>query len=88
MDITRQCGQCGETKPFEDFYRDRTAKNGRSYRCKECHKKRVSEYKTTEEYKAKAREYQKKHYAKNKHKQEVYDKIKASFPESHALFVQ
>jgi len=88
MDTTRQCGQCGETKPFTDFYKDRTAKHGRSYRCKECHKKRVSEYKTTEEYKAKAKAYQKKRYAEHKLERERYNKIKSLIPELQVLSVQ
>lgn len=33
---TKRCPRCGETKPLEDFYRDRSSRDGRYSRCKTC----------------------------------------------------
>jgi hypothetical protein len=33
----RRCVICRETKPLEDFHKDKSRKEGRSYRCKTCH---------------------------------------------------
>jgi hypothetical protein len=32
----KTCVDCGEVKPFEDFYRNRGMKDGRANRCKAC----------------------------------------------------
>lgn len=32
----KECRKCGESKPLEDFYRDRSKKDGRGSYCKEC----------------------------------------------------
>lgn len=34
----KRCSMCGESKPLEDFYRDRREATGRSSRCKPCAK--------------------------------------------------
>lgn len=33
----KECRKCGETKPLGEFYRDRSRKDGRGSRCRECH---------------------------------------------------
>ena len=32
----KTCTKCGETKPLDDFYRDRSRADGRNPRCREC----------------------------------------------------
>lgn len=34
----KTCSLCGQAKPSQDFYRDRTRADGRTHRCKECDK--------------------------------------------------
>lgn len=34
---TKQCSRCGETKPAEDFYKDKRRSDGRASHCKPCH---------------------------------------------------
>jgi 5-methylcytosine-specific restriction endonuclease McrA len=35
------CSGCGEVKPLDQFYRDRSRPSGRQSRCKECERKRM-----------------------------------------------
>jgi len=32
----KRCSKCGEVKPLEEFHRDRSKKQGRRSRCREC----------------------------------------------------
>lgn len=32
----KRCSKCGETKPLDEFYKDKTAKGGYRYNCKGC----------------------------------------------------
>ena len=34
----KKCSKCGETRPLDEFYKDRTTKDGYKYRCKVCMK--------------------------------------------------
>jgi hypothetical protein len=52
----KQCGKCGITKSADDFYRDRTRKDGREWICKAC----------KEAYKRALREKKKKGYLTEK----------------------
>ena len=36
MTATKRCSKCGEVKPLEGFHRDRSKKQGRYSRCREC----------------------------------------------------
>jgi NAD-dependent SIR2 family protein deacetylase len=36
MTATKRCTKCGEVKPLEEFRRDRSKKQGRYSRCREC----------------------------------------------------
>ena len=36
MTETKRCSKCGEVKPLEGFHRDRSKKQGRYSRCREC----------------------------------------------------
>ena len=33
---TKRCRKCGETKPVDEFYRDRRKKDGMQFNCKDC----------------------------------------------------
>lgn len=42
---TKRCQRCGETKPLDDFHRDRRADDGRVRWCRKCmHEYRVAKY--------------------------------------------
>lgn len=40
----KKCSCCITTMPLEEFYRDKSSKDGRGHRCKKCDRKRSSEY--------------------------------------------
>lgn len=40
----KTCNKCKENKPFESFYRDKQANDGRKYTCKDCQKNRDKQY--------------------------------------------
>jgi NAD-dependent SIR2 family protein deacetylase len=60
----KRCYKCAEEKPFEDFFRDSTRKDGRDTKCKKCQKDYFNEYRLKN--KEKIRELQAKWY-KRKH---------------------
>ena len=41
----KACSKCGEEKPLDDFYRDKSGKSGRSSRCKTCANAHVASWK-------------------------------------------
>jgi len=54
------CKRCGATKPPEDFHKDKKAKDGLCFYCKECNKKKTRDYyagldKTAEKVRGKSR---------------------------------
>ena len=55
MTETKRCSKCGEVKPLEEFRRDRSKKQGRRSRCRECERQseRIYQPKST----AHSREY-------------------------------
>lgn len=52
----KTCGMCGQPKDLSDFHRNKTTKDGRTSRCKECAKATTREWysKNTEKAKASA----------------------------------
>ncbi len=44
MTATKRCTGCGEVKSLEGFRRDRSKKQGRHSRCRECERQREMEY--------------------------------------------
>ncbi|RKY88361.1 hypothetical protein DRQ09_02965 [candidate division KSB1 bacterium] len=44
MDNKKQCSKCKEFKPFNEFDRDETSKDGLSKICKDCRRKYLIEY--------------------------------------------
>jgi Recombination endonuclease VII len=54
------CKRCDATKPFDDFHKDRKAKDGLCFYCKECNKRKTRDYyasldKTSEKTRGKSR---------------------------------
>ncbi len=47
--VTKTCSQCKETKPFTEFYKRDTAKDGYRKQCKDCCRKTVRSYAESEE---------------------------------------
>lgn len=56
IDVKR-CPKCDTMKPFEGFYRNKSAKDGRSSLCKECTRSAVHKYRASDKGKAKEAEY-------------------------------
>ena len=79
---TKICYKCGEEKPLEEFYKDKTRKDGRHSLCKTCSNQRMKLYyqKNSEEIKNRARNWEKNNREKrnasvkkwkDKHRDEV-----------------
>lgn len=62
MTLRRKCSICGETKPLEEFSKNRTKTWGRNYYCKAC---RHVYYESTREHKS---EVSKAYYKANRDK--------------------
>ena len=64
--MSKTCTKCGETKPLDDFHRDKTGAGGRRPDCKEC----VREYKRRyhEENRDKRLEYKRRYREENRDK--------------------
>ena len=64
--MSKTCTKCGETKPLDDFYRDKTGAGGRRPDCKEC----VREYSRRyhEENRDKVLESRRRYYEENRDK--------------------
>lgn len=58
------CKKCSVEKPFEDYYRAKGTKTGYHSSCKDCYKKRVSDYK--QQNVQRIREQTRQYYVKNK----------------------
>lgn len=63
---TKTCAKCGETKPLDDYHRDRSMKDGRMYRCKKCNIAHASAYRSANLEKVKKRK--RAHYVANRDK--------------------
>ena len=64
--MSKTCTKCGETKPLDDFHRDKTRAGGRYPHCKEC----VREYNRRhyEENRDKRLEYNRRYHEENRDK--------------------
>lgn len=62
----KTCTKCGETKPLDDFYRNRGKADGRDSWCRECAKERRRRY--YEENRDKERESQRRYREENRDK--------------------
>ena len=60
----KTCLDCKEQKPLEDFYRRKTAKDGRQSRCKSCEKERCAQYYVQNKSRLLDKRYE--HYENNK----------------------
>jgi hypothetical protein len=58
--LEKTCSKCGETKPLDDFYRDRTRPDGRECYCAICRKARSNKYNA--EHRSARCEYSKKYF--------------------------
>lgn len=84
----KQCSRCGQSKPLDDYYKDKATKDNRRCRCKVCDKSMVKEWQDKNTAKVveqantyrkanleKSRSISRKYYHRNKQKQIAY-KIK------------
>ena len=62
--MVKTCSKCKIEKPFDEFIKSKSTKDGLSYRCKSCDK----------EYRQKNKEYFKEYRNKNKERHKEYDK--------------
>ena len=91
--MSKTCTKCGETKPLDDFHRDKTRAGGRRPECKECvredlrryyeenHDKRL-EYarRYREENRDKVRESERRYYEENRDK--VWERKRRCYEEN------
>jgi len=68
----KKCSKCGEIKPFEEFYKDKSHKDGYRSICKKCIKENNKKW--YEENKEYMKEYNKKWYEENKENWNKYVK--------------
>ena len=70
--MSKTCTKCGETKPLDDFHRDKTRAGGRRPECKEC----VREYRRRyrEENRDKVRESKRRYYEEGRDKKLEYQR--------------
>lgn len=68
----KTCTKCGETKPLDDFHRNRSRADGRHSRCREC----ATEYRRRyyEKNRDKEREYQRGYRESNRDKLREYER--------------
>ena len=64
--MSKACTKCGETKPLDDFHRDKTGAGGRRPDCKECVRERSRSY--HEENRDKRLEYSRRYHEENRDK--------------------
>mgnify|MGYP001820701080 CR=1 FL=1 len=69
----KQCKKCGIEKDYSDFGKDKYAKDGLTYRCRDCRNKSHSAYRKTENGQQKIKEYELKNKDKiSKRRRERY----------------
>ena len=74
--IMKTCSKCKEEKPFSEFHKNRTRKDGLCVHCKTCKIKQSKSY--YEKNKEKERERDRKYYQENKErKREYYNNLPA-----------
>ena len=62
--MSKTCTKCGETKPLDDFHRDKTGAGGRRPDCKECRRGYSRRYR--EENRDERREYDRRYREENR----------------------
>ena len=62
--MSKPCTKCGETKPLDDFHRDKTRAGGRKSDCKECVREYERRYR--EENRDKRLEYERRYREENR----------------------
>jgi 5-methylcytosine-specific restriction endonuclease McrA len=67
--FTRKCGRCNQVKPLSEFHKDKNAKCGVRYACKECLSKDARIYRGTEKYKNRIKEWNKRYRETEKYKE-------------------
>lgn len=77
---SKVCNKCKKLKPFGEFYKDKTAKDGHCHSCKECEK----EYKQAN--KEKISKQQKEYHQANKEK--LTEKAKVYYQENQEKFLE
>src|SRR5699024_10920349 len=55
--VVKTCKACGESKPLDEFHRDKARRDGREPRCKTCRRAQASEYYARADVKAHKAEY-------------------------------
>ena len=63
VEFTKKCTDCGEAKPFSEFYKHKGRKDGRHTVCKPCHKARAATFRA--QYPEKVKESKRKSDLKN-----------------------
>ena len=73
---TKKCSKCGEVKPINEFYKQKSHKDGLNSYCKCCMNKKIEEWrkKHSKEYKEIKKKYNKKHSKEYKEYQNKYKK--------------
>ena len=84
---TKRCKDCGEIKPFSDFYKHPSTKDGKGIYCKVCHNKRGQKYyvENKDAVTASNRRYVVEHKEQVSAQQRAYQ---ISHPEGTAIIVQ
>ena len=72
MVVVKCCSGCGVVKSLDDFHRNRTRRDGRAYRCKECANAWQRRYR--EENHDKVREWHRRYYEGNRDKKLEYNR--------------
>lgn len=92
--MNKECRTCGVLKPLSDYYPHSGMRDGRLNHCKECKKRRQSEFRLSDEGKQYFRAYFQKYYAEKAHvfkasqarqKKLHPEKFKARAAVNHAL---
>lgn len=66
---TKTCNKCGEVKSLDEFFKDKTKKDGYYYSCKMC----IKQYRQSEKI---------KEYTKQYHQSEKYKEYQKQYPQS------
>ena len=99
---TKKCSKCGEVKPINEFYKQKSHKDGYQSSCKNCRSQWAKLYyqKNSKEIinrgsnwvdknKEKVKIYKKEHYLRNKESyQRNYEKNKPKYRERNKLYYQ
>lgn len=79
---TKTCNKCGEVKSLDEFYKNKSIKDGYNCSCRECSKIYRKKYRQSEKYK----EYQKKYeISRKKERNEYFAIYKNSYKRKEAI---